>query len=136
MPSSYFTLLSSPPCCKGKFKAKTERKPEITPCYSYVAVRMAWCIHLQTTSHSHHRLQQRGARLVALRLCLPLFLLPAALPWNRLSAQQVIRSPRLSGCAFMSQALLVRLCRRRAPPAAPERLYQNYDLRFIIQCAH
>lgn len=93
-------------------------------------------VHLPADNHPFP--PSATGRLVALRLCLPPFLLPAALPWSRLpaAAQQVIRSPRLSGCAFMSQALLVRLCRRRVPPAAPERLYQNYNLRFIIQCAH
>lgn len=35
---------------------------------------MAWCVHLRTTVHSRRRLQQHGARLVALSLCLPLFL--------------------------------------------------------------
>lgn len=68
MPSSYSTLLSEPPVVKASLR----RKQKESPCCSYVAVRMAWCIHLQTTTH-YRGYNSVEPGLVALRLRLPLF---------------------------------------------------------------
>lgn len=141
MPLSYSTT-ESLRFLKCKLKPQTKTNPKTTPCCSYDAVRMVWCIHLQTAIPSHHQLHSHGARSVTLRLWLPLeffcffvvFFGPAALPWSCLTAaaQQVIRSPRQSGCA-VRRSLFVPAAnvRLRSVSTAPFALLFNVHIKGV-----